>query len=44
MMMDGARRFLEVEVVKPKRIGATLARFARYFKPYWIQLVIVVVL
>ncbi len=44
MMIDGARRFLEVEVVKPKRVGATLGRFAQYFKPYWIHLIVVVVL
>lgn len=44
MMMDGGRRLLETDVVKPKRIGATLARFGQYFKPYWFILIIVVAL
>jgi ATP-binding cassette subfamily B protein len=33
---------LERETSKPKSVGATLARFGSYFKPYWPQLLLVV--
>lgn len=33
--LDGARRVMEREVSKPKNLGATLARFGRYFGRYW---------
>jgi ATP-binding cassette subfamily B protein len=33
---------LERETSKPKSVGATLARFGSYFKPYWPQLRLVV--
>jgi ATP-binding cassette subfamily B protein len=33
---------LEREATKPKSVGATLARFGGYFKPYWPQLLLVV--
>ncbi|MCE7948562.1 MAG: ABC transporter ATP-binding protein [Chloroflexi bacterium CFX4] len=39
--MDGARRLMEREVSKPKNLGATLARFGRYFGRYWVMLLIV---
>jgi ATP-binding cassette subfamily B protein len=38
---DGMRRLMERDVVRPKRLGQTLARFARYFKPYWLALILV---
>src|SRR5215211_1948513 len=33
--MGGPGRLLNAEVQKPKNIGATLARFGHYFRPYW---------
>ena len=33
--MGGPGRLLSAEVQKPKNIGATLARFGHYFRPYW---------
>src|SRR5258707_15863200 len=41
MMIDGARRLMEREHLKPKNLSATLARFASYFRNYWYALVIV---
>jgi ATP-binding cassette, subfamily B, multidrug efflux pump len=41
--MDGGRRLLEGDVNKPKNIGATLGRFGRYFRPYWLHLILIVV-
>ena len=35
MGMDGGRRILEQEVVKPQDLSKTMGRFARYFRPYW---------
>jgi ATP-binding cassette subfamily B multidrug efflux pump len=40
MMMDGNRRLLETEAVKANNIGATLRRFAKYFRNYWPGLVL----
>ncbi len=37
------RGALERETSKPKSVGATLARFGSYFKPYWPQLLFVAV-
>jgi ATP-binding cassette subfamily B protein len=34
--LDGPRRMMEREVLKPKNIGATLARFGSYFRKYWL--------
>jgi len=34
--LDGQRRLLEREVIKPKNLGATLARFGKYFGRHWI--------
>src|SRR5262249_20197474 len=31
----GPGRLLNIEVQKPKNVGATLARFGHYFRPYW---------
>jgi len=36
------RGALERETSRPKSVGATLARFGTYFKPYWPQLLLVV--
>jgi ATP-binding cassette subfamily B multidrug efflux pump len=44
MMMDGNRRLLETEAVKANNIGATLRRFAKYFRNYWPGLVLSLVL
>ncbi|MEO7911256.1 MAG: ABC transporter ATP-binding protein, partial [Roseiflexaceae bacterium] len=33
--MGGPGRLLDAEVQKPQNIGATLARFGHYFRPYW---------
>lgn len=35
--LDGARRMMEQESLKPKNIGATLARFGYYFRSYWLS-------
>lgn len=42
--LDGARRVMEREVSKPKNLGATLARFGRYFGRYWMILLLVLAL
>src|SRR5258706_9106354 len=34
--MGGPRQLLEIEVQKPKNLGATLRRFWHYFRPYWL--------
>jgi len=34
--MGGPGRLLNAEVQKPQNIGATLARFGHYFRPYWL--------
>ncbi|MFQ3536450.1 MAG: ABC transporter ATP-binding protein [Aggregatilineales bacterium] len=39
--LDGARRVMEREVSKPKNLGATLARFGRYFGRYWLILALI---
>jgi ATP-binding cassette subfamily B multidrug efflux pump len=44
MFMDGGRRILERDALKPKNLGQTLGRFARYFRPYWFGLVMAMVL
>ncbi len=41
---DGMRRILSQDNLKPKNLGQTLARFGRYFKPFWLALVVVLVL
>lgn len=42
--MDGARRLMDRDVIKPKNVSATLARFWQYFRQRWIALVIVAIL
>ena len=37
-------RMLEQETLKPQNVSRTLARFGRYFRPYWPALVVVAVL
>lgn len=44
MGVDGGRRLFEQEVSKPKNLGATLARFGRYFRRFSIGLVFAVLL
>ena len=40
----GARHLMNQEVIKPKRVGETLARFGWYFRPYWFSLVLAALL
>lgn len=42
--MDGGRRLLEQETIKPKNISETMRRFAHYFRRYWAGLVLAFVL
>src|SRR5258706_14193268 len=42
--MDGARRLLQGETLKPKSTGATLKRFWGYLRERWYAIVLVVVL
>ncbi|MDW8299951.1 MAG: ABC transporter ATP-binding protein [Anaerolineae bacterium] len=42
--LDGARRIMEREVSKPKNVGATIARFGRYFGRYWLILLLIAIL
>ena len=37
-------RMLRQETLKPKSVGATLARFSQYFRPYWLGLTLVAAL
>ena len=37
-------RMLRQETLKPKSVGATLSRFSRYFRPYWLALTFAAVL
>ena len=41
---EGLRRLMEQETSKPANLGVTLARFGAYFKPYWLLLVLTLVL
>src|SRR6185369_13466162 len=41
---DGIRRLMDKDVVKPKSVSATLARFWPYFRQRWYALVIVAIL
>ncbi len=43
MMMDGARRMMQQETLKPKNVSATVARFASYFRPYWPAVLLVAI-
>ncbi len=42
--LDGARRLLERDAIKPKNVAATLARFWGYFRQRWYALLLVVAL
>jgi ATP-binding cassette, subfamily B, multidrug efflux pump len=44
MGMDGGRRFMEQDVLKPKNVGVTLRRFSAYFKGLWGYVLTVVAL
>lgn len=44
MFMDGGRRLLEQDALKPKNLGETMGRFGQYFRRYWIGLVMALVL
>lgn len=41
---EGLRRIMSQETLKPKRVSETLGRFAEYFKPYAITLVLAILL
>ncbi|MCB0073948.1 MAG: ABC transporter ATP-binding protein [Caldilineaceae bacterium] len=43
-MIGGPRGLLEQEALKPKSVSATLRRFGRYFAPYWLVLIVTLVL
>jgi len=43
-MIGGPRGILEQEVSKPRSVGRTLGRLVRYFKPFWLVLVGVLLL
>ena len=43
-MIGGPRGMFEQEVSKPRSVGATLRRLARYFGPYWFVLLFVLAL
>jgi ATP-binding cassette subfamily B protein len=36
--LDGGRRLMSQQTLKPKNVGATLARFWHYFRRYWLVL------
>ncbi len=40
MFLDGGRRLLETEANKARNVGATLARFGKYFARYWYGVVV----
>ncbi|HRE46421.1 MAG TPA: ABC transporter ATP-binding protein [Aggregatilineales bacterium] len=42
--LDGARRLMERDVIKPKNVGTTIRRFVGYIGKQWVNLIIVVVL
>lgn len=42
--LDGGRRLMERDVVKPKDVSATLSRFWVYFRKHWFALLVVAVL
>ncbi|MGH2625922.1 MAG: ABC transporter ATP-binding protein, partial [Anaerolineales bacterium] len=45
MFGGGNLRFvLETEASRPRSVGSTLRRFASYFRPYGLQLLLVVVM
>ncbi len=42
--LDGGRRLMEGETLKPTNLSATFLRFWRYFRRYWAYLLIVLIL
>lgn len=44
MFMDGGRRILERETLKPKNLSETMGRFGKYFRRYWVGLALAIVL
>jgi ATP-binding cassette subfamily B protein len=42
--LDGGRRLMEQDAIKPKSVRATLARFWVYFRAHWLALITVMVL
>ncbi len=42
--LDGPRRMMSGEVLKPKNVSATMMRFWHYFRPYWVGVVLSLVL
>ena len=40
----GVSRAMGRDTLKPKNVSETLRRFGTYFKPFWIMLVLVVVM
>jgi ATP-binding cassette, subfamily B, multidrug efflux pump len=44
MMMGGPLHLLRQETLKPQRVGVTLGRLARYFRPHWPVLIAVAAL
>ncbi|MBZ0291945.1 MAG: ABC transporter ATP-binding protein/permease [Anaerolineae bacterium] len=44
MGMDGGRRLLESETLKPQNLSYTLSRFATYFRHYWVGLIVSMIL
>ncbi len=42
--LGGPRGLMEQDKLKPRNIGATLARFWHYFRPFWIAVVLVLVM
>jgi len=44
MGMDGGRRLFEQDVIKPKDLSQTIARFGAYFRHYWFSGIVALVL
>jgi ATP-binding cassette subfamily B multidrug efflux pump len=42
--LDGGRRLMEGQALKPVNLSATIMRFWSYFRPYWFYLIIVLAL
>lgn len=41
---DGLRRIMSQDNIKPQNLSDTLARFGRYFRPYWPMLAVTLLL
>jgi ATP-binding cassette, subfamily B, multidrug efflux pump len=42
--LDGARRMMSGDTLKPKNVSATLVQFGHYFRRYWLGLAVAIVL